>query len=150
MQLRVDRRLEIDTKIFKHFTTVEFGVGAAETIGDKVKEFGGTKALLVTDPGLISTGMIDTIEKYLQDAQIPVVRLDVYKRQTFTHSAPLMPPRPPCIAIAAPESPAMSAWISLVGIPKRHATVAHVTMATIAAHSATRASCEFPPKSTML
>lgn len=74
MQLRVDRRLEMDTKIFKHFTTVEFGVGAAETIGDKVKEFGGTKALLVTDPGLISTGMIDTIEKYLQDAQIPVVR----------------------------------------------------------------------------
>ena len=64
----------MDTKIFKHFTTVEFGVGAAETIGDKVKEFGGTKALLVTDPGLISTGMIDTIEKYLQDAQIPVVR----------------------------------------------------------------------------
>ncbi len=64
----------MDTKLFKHFTMVEYGVGAAETIGDKVKELGGTKALIVTDPGLISTGMIETIEQYLRDAGIPTAR----------------------------------------------------------------------------
>ena len=44
----------------------------------------------------------------------------------------------------------MSAWLSLVGIPKNHASVAHTTIANSAALSATIASCEFVPKSTIL
>ena len=69
---------------------------------------------------------------------------------TFSHSAPLMPDRPLCRAMAAPDRPAMSAWLSLVGMPNFHAAVAQVTMATIAAHRATSASWASPPKSTML
>ncbi len=48
----------------------------------------------------------------------------------FIHSAPLIPARPPCRAMAEPESPAIRAWDSDVGIPKYQAAVAHMTMLT--------------------
>lgn len=54
------------------------------------------------------------------------------------------------MAIAAPVSPAISAWLSLVGIPNAHASTAHNTIADIAAESAICASCAFAPKSTIL
>ena len=53
---------------------VEFGVGAVAKIGEKVKELLGTKALIVTDPGLIKAGVIDRVEGYLHDAGIPTAR----------------------------------------------------------------------------
>lgn len=67
------------TKLFKHLTMVEYGVGAALTLGERVKELGGTKALIVTDSGLISTGLIDKIEKILSDAGIPSARFSDVK-----------------------------------------------------------------------
>ncbi len=39
-------------------------------------------------------------------------------QSTRSHSCGLMPLKLPCSAIAAPESPAISAWLSLVGMPK--------------------------------
>src|SRR5699024_5961681 len=69
---------------------------------------------------------------------------------TLIHSEPLTPCRPPCTAMAAPVNPATSAWLSLVGIPKAQANVAHNTMANRAAQRATMASYEFSPKSTIL
>ena len=45
---------------------------------------------------------------------------------------------------------AISAWLSLVGIPNFHATVAQSTMAKRAAHRAIVASPVLVPKSTML
>lgn len=66
---------------------------------------------------------------------------------TFIHSFPLIPLSPLLRAIAAPETPAMSAWLSLVGIPNFHAAVAQVTIAKRAAHNAINASLELPPKS---
>ena len=58
---------------------------------------------------------------------------------TFIHSLPFIPLIPPCSAIAAPEIPAIKAWLSLVGIPKYHAAVAHTTIANKAAHNAINA-----------
>ena len=69
---------------------------------------------------------------------------------TLIHAAPLMPPKPFWIATAAPEMPAISAWLSLVGMPKYHAMVAHNTIANMPAQSAMVASPAFVPKSTML
>ena len=51
--------------------------------------------------------------------------------------------------MAPPVSPAISAWLSLVGIPKYHAAVAHTTIANRAALNATMASWELEPKSTI-
>jgi len=67
------------TKLFKHLTMVEYGAGAAQSIGDKVKELGGSTALIVTDPGLIATGLIDKLEEILHDAEIPTARFSNIK-----------------------------------------------------------------------
>ena len=51
--------------------------------------------------------------------------------------------------MAAPVSPAISAWLSLVGMPNAHAPIAHITIAVIAAHRAIIAESVSPPKFTM-
>ena len=68
---------------------------------------------------------------------------------TLIHWSPLMPPKPPCKAMAAPVMPAMREWLWLVGMPKYQATTPQTMMATIAAASATSAAWLSPPKSTM-
>ena len=68
---------------------------------------------------------------------------------TLIHSLPLTPSSPPCRAMAPPVRPAISAWLSLVGIPKYQARTAHTTMAKRAALKATMASWELVPKSTI-
>lgn len=67
------------TSIFKHLTMVEYGVGAVKTLGDKVKELGGSKVLVVTDPGLIQAGLADRIEGYLHNAGIKTARFSEIK-----------------------------------------------------------------------
>ena len=54
------------------------------------------------------------------------------------------------MAMAAPERPAIRLWLSLVGMPNSEAPTLYTTIENSAAHSATSASCVFPPKSTML
>lgn len=68
---------------------------------------------------------------------------------TFIHSMPLIPDKPLCMAIAAPVNPAISAWLSLVGIPKHHAAADHRIMEVSAAHKAVRAFPGEFPKSTI-
>ena len=70
--------------------------------------------------------------------------------RTFPHSEAFMPEKLPCIATAAPVIPAMSAWLSLVGIPKYHAATAQMTIADIAAQSAISDRRASFPKSAML
>lgn len=67
------------TKIFKHLTMVEYGVDAVLQIGEKVKELKGTKALIVTDPGLIATGLVGKIEDLLKESGIPTARFSEIK-----------------------------------------------------------------------
>lgn len=67
------------TKLFKHLTMVEYGVGAVNQIGEKVKELKGSKALIVTDPGLIGTGLVDRIEGILKESGIPAARFSNIK-----------------------------------------------------------------------
>ena len=55
----------------------------------------------------------------------------------------------PSSAVAAPETPATRAWLSLVGMPKSQARQAHSTMETIAAHRAVRAALLPPEKAAM-
>src|SRR5699024_496057 len=69
----------------------------------------------------------------------PKTRLNTSPYRTFTHSLKLMPPIPPCTAIAAPERPAIRLWLSLVGMPNTDAATLYTTMENSAAHKATRA-----------
>ena len=53
-------------------TEVVFGYGSIEKLPQKVKETGAHRVLIVSDPGLKSTGIIDTIRAILEAAEIGV------------------------------------------------------------------------------
>lgn len=60
----------MESRLFKMLTMVEYGIGVAERVGEQTKELGGTKALLVSDPGLLSTGLIDEVVSSLKKSDI--------------------------------------------------------------------------------
>ncbi|MGI6083952.1 MAG: iron-containing alcohol dehydrogenase [Acetivibrionales bacterium] len=55
---------------YKMPTELFFGRGAAEKTGEKVKEIGGINVLLVADRGVVSAGILSTIEKSFEANQI--------------------------------------------------------------------------------
>ncbi len=52
------------------------GTGAVKLIGEKVKELGMKKVLLVTDEGLVKVGVVAKVEKILKEAGLTVVVFD--------------------------------------------------------------------------
>jgi alcohol dehydrogenase len=52
------------------------GNGAIKEVGQQAKVLGGTKALIVTDPGLVKLGMVDTLKGYLEEAGLQVAVYD--------------------------------------------------------------------------
>ncbi|ADK82473.1 iron-containing alcohol dehydrogenase [Sediminispirochaeta smaragdinae] len=63
----------MDIQSFSVKQDVSFGVGLIEKLGDYVKKMGGTKVLLVTDPGLVKAGLTERVEGILNKAGIPYV-----------------------------------------------------------------------------
>lgn len=55
---------------------VLFGNGCAAQLGELAELIGGKKALIVCDPGMEATGMVDTVVKYLKDGGIESVIFD--------------------------------------------------------------------------
>ncbi len=53
-----------------------FGIGAAEKVGERVKELGGSKVMVVTDKVLRKTGTVAEIEESLQKSGLNVVVYD--------------------------------------------------------------------------
>lgn len=68
---------------------VEFGVGLVESLGEYIKRLGGTKIMIVSDPGLVKAGVVGKVEKIVEDAGYPYV--------TFTE----VEPDPGCWVVAA-------------------------------------------------
>ncbi|MFH5183910.1 iron-containing alcohol dehydrogenase [Paenibacillus sp. TAB 01] len=54
-------------------TIIEFGVGAAKTLPRHVSELGGSKALIVCDPGVLRAGGVDKLTEPLEQAGIPYI-----------------------------------------------------------------------------
>lgn len=52
------------------------GVGSSKETGEQVKALGGSKALLVTDKGIVATGMADQIKAQVEASGIEVVIFD--------------------------------------------------------------------------
>ncbi len=50
--------------------TVIFGVGAVETVAEKAKEFGKSKALVVTDKGVVGAGLLEKVLTPLEQAGV--------------------------------------------------------------------------------
>jgi alcohol dehydrogenase len=54
-------------------TKVDFGAGAVSRLADHVKSLGGTKVLLVTDPGIAEAGHMEWVMMILKNAGIDVL-----------------------------------------------------------------------------
>ena len=57
-------------------TTVVFGNGSIATLGDHIKRIGGTRALIVCDPGVVKAGIAERVRKVLDGAGIPAQVFD--------------------------------------------------------------------------
>ena len=57
---------------FNTSKSIEFGVGALNKIGDLVKARIGDRVMLVTDPGMMSTGIVDRALQILAGAGVTV------------------------------------------------------------------------------
>ena len=62
--------------LFPARTRIVFGPGAIEQLGDLVREYRGTRVLLVTDPGIVAAGHVERAEKSLAAAGVCVTRFD--------------------------------------------------------------------------
>lgn len=60
--------------MFPSFNTVRrivSGCGCLESVGDEIKRLAGEKVLVVTDPGIQATGLLDRVANALEGADIP-------------------------------------------------------------------------------
>ena len=61
---------------FQPRTRIVFGAGAIEQLGELVRENGGARVLLVTDPGIVAAGHVQRAESSLAAAGVHVARFD--------------------------------------------------------------------------
>ena len=54
-------------------TKIEFGVGISEHVPERVQECGGTRVLLVADPGVLAAGVVDKVTDALENASMQYV-----------------------------------------------------------------------------
>lgn len=55
---------------------IVIGPGSLSVAPDELKKLGATKVMLVTDPGLVATGIVGRLEKILSDGGLQVSRFD--------------------------------------------------------------------------
>jgi alcohol dehydrogenase class IV len=68
----------MDQKIHSFFSPnkILLGIGATKEIGKGTKALGGTRALIITDPGVANSGLIDPIRSNLEEAGLKVFLFD--------------------------------------------------------------------------
>ena len=63
-------------EVFATTPRILIGPGALARVGEEVRRFGGTSVLIVTDPGVAGTGLVERLEGLLRDAGLKVARFD--------------------------------------------------------------------------
>ncbi len=62
--------------VFQSTPRIVMGVGASGQISDEVARLSGKSVMIVTDPGLVKTGIVDQIQESLVSASLKVDRFD--------------------------------------------------------------------------
>lgn len=62
--------------LFRTTERIVMGAGSINTLDQEIKNLGGTNPMLITDPGLVATGIIDRIEKLLTKGGFAFIRFD--------------------------------------------------------------------------
>jgi alcohol dehydrogenase len=62
-------------QVFDFFipSVTKMGIGAVKQLGATANFLGGTKALLITDKGMVEMGVADQMKKLLEDAGVQTV-----------------------------------------------------------------------------
>ena len=60
-----------DISIWSFPTRILFGVGAVRQTGVEARRAGGSKALIVTDPGVVAAGLLAPVQTALRAAEMP-------------------------------------------------------------------------------
>lgn len=63
-------------KMFRTTERLVMGAGAINNIVQEIAALGGSKPMIVTDPGLVSTGIIDRLEALLDEGGLQFTRFD--------------------------------------------------------------------------
>jgi alcohol dehydrogenase len=71
MKMIMDRSFELYCP-----TKVKFGAGISEEVGKEIKDLGGTKVLVVTDPGVTAAGILEKVLPSLEGAGLPYAVFD--------------------------------------------------------------------------
>ncbi len=61
---------------FQPQTRIVFGAGAIEQLGELVRQYGGNRVLVVTDPGIVAAGHVQRAEESLSAAGVQFARFD--------------------------------------------------------------------------
>ena len=62
--------------LFRTTRRILFGLGAVEKVGPEAQLLKAKKVLIITDPGIIQSGLLENIEKSLQSVGLPFVIFD--------------------------------------------------------------------------
>jgi alcohol dehydrogenase class IV len=65
-----------NTSIFRTTERIVNGAGAIRKLPAEIKALGGSKVIIITDPGLVASGIVDQVEGLLNTESIPFVRFD--------------------------------------------------------------------------
>ena len=71
---------EIKTHVFLSPNRILFGIDAVKGVAAEAKQLGGKKVLIVTDPGLIEAGLVETIKAPLDSDGIAFSIYDIIDR----------------------------------------------------------------------
>ena len=61
---------EIKTHVFLSPSRILFGIDAVKGLAAEVKQLGGSKVLIVTDPGVVEAGLVEAIKSPLDSEGI--------------------------------------------------------------------------------
>jgi len=62
--------------VFHSPTRIRFGVGISEKVGDEIKDTNATRALIVTDPGIVKAGIAERITSIIRSSGVETYLFD--------------------------------------------------------------------------
>ena len=65
-----------NVRAFQTTPRIVIGPGSLEQVDDEVKRLGCRKVMIITDPGLVQTGIVDRTESLLSDAGLSLSHFD--------------------------------------------------------------------------
>ena len=90
---------DFDSSRFDHTprTRLVFGDNAVEQVGELCREYGATRVLLVTDPGIVKAGHAARVTDSLDQAGVPCTLFDQVRENPTTHDVAA------CLSVAKAE-----------------------------------------------